>query len=92
MFSFWSIDFFKWISNNVVDYKYQIPIVNGLVFLQIGYLIFRLWAYKNLSKSKKTKWTTLLVIFNVVSGLIFIWKKEKEFGIKNKNTVPQPGA
>ncbi|AKA33839.1 hypothetical protein [Flagellimonas lutaonensis] len=88
MLSFWSIDFFKWISNKIVSYEYQTPIINGLVLLQIGYLIYRLWTYKNLPKSKKTNWTVLLVIFNVVSSLIFIWKKDREFGIENKNTVP----
>ena len=84
MFSFWNIDFFKWITNNVVEFQYQAPIVNGLVLIQIAYLIYRLWNYKKLPKEKKINWTVLLVIFNVIAGLIFIWKKDAEFETENK--------
>ena len=88
MFSFWSMDFFRWISSTIVSYEYQAPIINGLVLFQTGYLIYRVWTYKNLPKSKKTNWTTLLVVFNVISSLIFIWIKDKELGIENENTSP----
>lgn len=88
MFTFWSIDFFKWITNNVVGFEFQAPIVNGLILLQIGYLIYRLWNYKNVEKKTKTEWTWLLVIFNFISSLFFIWKKDDELNKMKKNTVP----
>ena len=78
MATFWSNDFFVWITNNVIDFEYQIPIINGIVLLQIGYLIYRLWNYKNIEKKTKTEWTYILIIFNVISSLIFIWKKDNE--------------
>ncbi|PWL40342.1 hypothetical protein DKG77_05855 [Flagellimonas aquimarina] len=88
MISFWSIDFLKWISNNLVDFQYQAPIVNGLTLLQIGILIYRLWTYKNLPKEKKTNWTIFLVVFNVIASLIFIWKKDYVFEKMDKSTSP----
>ena len=87
LITFWSIDFFKWITNNVIGFEYQAPIVNGLILIQITYLIYRLWNFKNIDKHKKTMWTVLLVIFNCVASLIFIWKKDNEFEQLNKNTV-----
>ena len=82
--SFFSIDFFKWITNNVIGFEYQGPIVNGLILIQIGYLIYRLWSYKSIDKEKKTMWTVLLLIFNSISSLIYIWKKDNEFEKLNK--------
>jgi len=88
MFTFLSVDFFKWITNNVVGFEYQTPIINGLILIQIGYLIYQLWNYKNVEKKTKIEWTWLLVIFNFISSLFFIWKKDAELKKKNKNTVP----
>ena len=87
LFTFWSIEFFSWITNNVIGFEYQAPIVNVLILTQIGYLIYRLWNYKNIDKDKKIMWTVLLVIFNCITSLIFIWKKDNEFKQLNKNTV-----
>ena len=72
MLTFISTDFLKWISNNVVGFEYQALIVNVLILIQIGYLIFRLWDYKNVEKKVKTEWTWLLIIFNFISSLVFI--------------------
>ena len=88
--TFWSIDFFKWITNNLIGFEYQAPIVNGLILIQIAYLIYRLWSFKNIDKDKKTMWTVLLVIFNCVASLIFIWKKDNEFEQLNKNGAVSP--
>jgi len=91
LLTFWSINFLEWITNNVVSFEYQAPIVNGLILIQIGYLIYKLWNYKNIDKDKKTMWTVLLVIFNCIASLIFIWKKDKEFEQIDKNTVHNIG-
>lgn len=87
MLTFLSVDFFKWITNNVIGFEYQGPIVNGIILIQIGYLIYRLWNYKNVEKKIKTEWTWLLIIFNFISSLIFIWKKDSELNRMNKSTV-----
>lgn len=78
MATFWNVTFFKWITNNIIGFKYQIPIVNGLILLQTGYLIYRLWNYKNVDKRIKTEWTWTLIIFYFIASLIFIWKKDAE--------------
>ena len=87
MITFLNIDFFKWITNNVVRFEYQTPILYGLTLLQSGYLIYRLWNYKNITKKVKTEWTWLLIIGNFITSLFFIWKKDNELIQKNKNTV-----
>ena len=87
MITFLSIDFFKWITNNLVGFEYQAPIVNGLILTQSGYLIYRLWNYKNVEKKVKTEWTWLLILGNFISSLFFIWKKDVELEKLNKNTV-----
>ena len=85
MLTFISTDFLKWITNNVVGFEYQALIVNGLILMQIGYLIYRLWDYKNVEKKVKTEWTWPLIIFNFISSLVFIWKKDTE--LDKNNTV-----
>ena len=91
MITFLSIDFFKWITNNIVGYEYQTPILYGLIILQSGYLIYRLWNYKNVKKKVKVEWTWLLIIGNFITSLFFIWKKENELTQKNKKTVHNNG-
>ncbi|PIB27880.1 hypothetical protein [Maribacter sp. 4G9] len=76
-----------WISNNIVAYEFQNPFVTSLILIQLGYLIHRLWSFKNIQKEKKTNWTLLLVIFNVVTSLIFIWKKYSEFEQHDKYSL-----
>ena len=73
-----------WMSNNIIEYKYQHPLINILVIIQICYLLYRLWNFKNIPKKIKTDWTFLLIIFNVFSSLIFIWKKDSEFNQLDK--------
>lgn len=83
--TFISTDFLKWITNNIIGFEYQALIVNGLILMQIGYLIYRLWDYKSVEKKVKTEWTWLLIIFNFISSLVFIWKKDVE--LEKNNTV-----
>ncbi|MCT4665980.1 MAG: hypothetical protein N4A45_12195 [Flavobacteriales bacterium] len=86
--TYWNMNFFKWITNNVIGYEYLAPFVSGMILIQIGYLIYRLWGYKNLEKKIKTEWTWFLIIFYFISGLFFIWKKDTELNKMNKNTTP----
>lgn len=39
LIAFWSIDLFKWITDNVIGFEYQAPFVNGLILIQIAYLV-----------------------------------------------------
>ncbi len=76
-----------WFSNNVVSYEFQIPIINSLLLIQLGYLIYRLWGYKNVDKEKKSEWTFFLIVFNVIACLIYIWKKDGQFELMNQKTT-----
>lgn len=85
MLTFFNVDFFKWLNNNIINYVYQGVIVNGIILFQIIYLIFRLWSYRNIDKETKTKWTWILFLFSFISSLFYIWKKDNEFYKKNNN-------
>ncbi len=92
MITFLSVDFFKWITNNVVGFEYQTPIMYGLFLMQSGYLINRLWNYKNVEKKVKTEWTWLLILGNFISSFYFIWKKNNELIQMNKKYSAQHRA
>ena len=79
LITFFTTDFLAWITTNIIEFKYQAPILNGIILIQLAYLIYRLWNYKNIDKHHKTSWTALLVVFNCVTSIIFIWKKDDEF-------------
>ena len=76
-----------WISNNIVPFEFQSPIITSLILIQLGYLIYRLWSYKNIVREKKSEWTFLLIIFNVITCLIYIWQKDDQFESKNNQTA-----
>ena len=78
-----------WFSNHVVSYEFQGPILNFLILIQLGYLIYRLWGYKNINKEKKTEWTFLLIVFNFITCLIYIWKKDDHFELMNQKATVQ---
>jgi hypothetical protein len=86
--TFFNVDFFKWFNNNIVPFEYQNALISAVTLPHIGYLIYRLWSYNNIAKKTKTEWTVLLIWFNVISSLFYIWKKDDEFRQRNKNTVP----
>lgn len=76
-------------SNNLVSYEYQSPIVNSLILIQLVFLLYRLWSYKNLEKEKKSAWTFLLIAFNVVTSLIYIWQKDDQFESMNQKKIQE---
>ena len=78
-----------WFSNNVVPYEFQSPIINSMILIQLGYLIYRLWGYKNISKEKKIDWTFFLIVLNVITSLLCIWKKDNQFKLMNQKTSIQ---
>lgn len=64
-------------------YYLQAGIIQALTITQLVILLRKLWSFECLEKSQKTEWTVLLILFNMVTSLIFIWKKMDEFEKKN---------
>jgi hypothetical protein len=55
------------------------PIINVLLFLQIGILIRNIWQ-KTIPKNKKWEWTLILLfLFPPFSVLYYIWVQEDKF-------------
>jgi formate-dependent nitrite reductase membrane component NrfD len=78
---------FHWLVPSMQAYYIQIGIINGLTIIQLIILIKKLWSFKYIEKSRKSDWTWILIIFNQVASLIFIWKQVDEFAKLNKSTV-----
>ena len=70
----WSV-----VINSMDDYYKAIVVIQGLTIIQVIVLIRYLWKINKLERKIKTDWTFLLIVFNSVSSLIFIWKKIDEF-------------
>ena len=69
-------------------YYIQVGTLQALTILQLVILIRKLWSFKNLEKSKKSDWTWLLILFNSITSLIFIWKRVDEFEeLNNKKSA-----
>lgn len=74
--TFFSVDLFRWITNNVMPFEYQNIIINAIYFPSLLYLIHRIWSFKNIEKNIKWNWTLLLIFLNVITISIYIWKKD----------------
>lgn len=81
----------QWLVTSMKVYYIQIGILQGLTILQIAILIRKVWSFKNLERSRKSNWTWILILFNQIFCLIFIWKTVDEFEALNNNTVPENG-
>ena len=86
--TFWFPIEFHWLTPSMKAYYIQVATLQSLTILQIAILIRKLWSFKNLEKSKKTDWTWLLIIFNSITSLIFLWKRVDEFEELNNKKVP----
>jgi hypothetical protein len=84
--TFWNIDLFLWITNNLVPFEYQNLLVCILYIPALAYLIFRIWTFKNIDKNKKGNWTVLLLFLSVITMPIYIWRKDEVFVNENDNT------
>ncbi|SRX76128.1 hypothetical protein AEQU3_03126 [Aequorivita antarctica] len=84
--TFWSVDLFLWITNNLIPFKYQNLLVCILYITALAYLIFRIWKFKNIDKCTKGNWTVLLLFVNLVAMPIYIWRKDDILVKKNGNT------
>jgi len=86
MLTIWFPTEFHWLVPSMKAYYIQVGTLQALTILQLVILIRKLWSFKNLEKSKKSDWTWLLILFNSITSLIFIWKRVDEFEeLNNKN-------
>jgi hypothetical protein len=77
---------FTWLIPDMKTYYILTLTIKALLIIQIVILIVRVWSYKNISKSIKINWTWLLLLFGIITSLIYIWKKDNEL-IEINNTV-----
>ena len=70
---------FLWLTPSMNAYYVQLLFLQSLTIIQLIILIKKLWSFDNIDKSKKQGWTWILILFNSISSLIFIWKKVDEF-------------
>ncbi len=88
MFTFLFPTEFHWLVPSMEIYYLQIGIIQLFTIIQIIILIRKLWSFKNIEKSKKTEWTWLLILFTMLTSVIFIWKKVDEFDKLNNSSEP----
>jgi len=81
---------FHWLTPTMEVYYIQVGILQGLTLLQLIILIRKLWSFKHVEKSKKSEWTWLLIIFNSISSLIFIWKHVDNLSDLNRMNSDEP--
>lgn len=64
---------------------YQIEVLSILVLMlvQLIILLYKLWSFKNISKSEKSEWTWYLILFNTIAALFLIWSKIDKMKIAN---------
>lgn len=82
---------FNWLIPDMTVYYGLTTIINLSILTTVIILIRRLWNFKNTDSSKKSTWTWLMILFNAVTALIYIWKIDDQMTRENKNTVPNKG-
>lgn len=82
--TFFSVDLYLWIINNIISFEYHNLTISIIIYPTIAYLIYRLWSFENIEKEIKWNWTFLLILFSLVTMPIYIWKKDDEL-IKENN-------
>lgn len=78
---------FVWLIPDMTTYYIWTISINVMILTTMTILIRRLWSFKNVDKSKKTKWTWLMILFNSVTTLIYIWKIDDKLTIESRNAV-----
>lgn len=74
---------FAWLFPTMDAYNIQIGFLWIISAAQCIFLIWKLRSFKNMDKAVRSEWTLLLLWFNLIANLIFIWKKHDEFEKKN---------
>ena len=88
MVTFWDSAFLFWISQNLIDSYTFDKIVSVLNIVQLTIILIQIWSYKSTNNKLKTKWTLLILFFNFLVNLIYIWVIDAKFNKENmsKNT------
>lgn len=81
--TFYCIDLFRWITNNLIPFEYQNIFVSIIYYPAMFYLIYRIWTFKNIAKKTKGNWTVLLLFLNIVTMPIYIWRTDDMFVKQN---------
>ena len=80
----------KWITNNIFPFEQQIVLIALITLISysaLGYLIHRLWTFKNLHNSTKVNWTFRLLFFGIFIMPFYIWKTDNELRHKIQKTT-----
>lgn len=83
--SFWSVDLFLWITNNILPLEYQNIFISLLYFPGLLYLIYRIWRFKNIDSNAKGNWTLLLFFLGIITMPLYIWKRDDMFIKQNRS-------
>jgi hypothetical protein len=87
MFTFWFPQDFHWLVPSMEAYYVQVGTLQALTITQMIILLRKLWSFKNIENSKKSEWTWLLILFNSITSLIFIWKRVDQFEALNNQVT-----
>jgi hypothetical protein len=66
---------FTWLHTSMDAYYFQLGTIQALTILQLVLLIKKVWSFKALERSTKTRWTWYLIFFNWMASLLFIWNR-----------------
>ncbi len=77
---------FNWLIPDMLTYYILTISISLSIQFIIAILIWKIWNYKNVEKSEKWNWTLLLLFFNSITILIYVWKIDDQN--INENTVP----
>jgi hypothetical protein len=75
---------FGWLIPDMKSYYIWVISINATVIASAIILIWRIWAFKEIEKSKKRIWTWLMILFNSILILIFIWRIENQMAVENQ--------
>lgn len=76
--TFFSVDFFRWYTNNIISYEQQNLMLAVITYPTLIYLIYRFWSFKNIDNSTKGIWTFILLFFGVIKIPIYVWKADDD--------------
>jgi FlaA1/EpsC-like NDP-sugar epimerase len=82
MVTFWFPTQFRWLIRVESDYNIQL-IRNVLIAIAVLFLLLRVWNLKNVDKKIKWTWFLLLIVFNFISSLIYIWIYDDKLSSSN---------
>lgn len=74
---------FKQADDPMFSYYFHMSIVFVIIVFQIVILLRKIRSYKNVEKSIKSKWTGILLMYNTLGAVVFVWSKVDELELLN---------